>query len=55
MMFTIVIVLALVSLMGCAGLYFGTPRPRAQETWAIIALAPVFLLIFISIIGAEHG
>lgn len=53
-MLTIVFVLALLSLMGCAGLYFGTPRPRAQETWAILATTPVFLLIVIAIIGSHH-
>lgn len=53
-MIALVAVLGLLSLMGCAGLYFGTPRPRAQETWAIIALTPLFLLIFISLIGAHH-
>lgn len=54
-MTAIVIVLGLLSLIGCAGLYYATPRPRAQETWAIIALTPMFLLIFISIIGVQHG
>ena len=54
-MTAIVFLLAMVSLMGCAGLYFGTPRPRAQETWAIITLAPVFLLIFVALIGVHRG
>lgn len=51
----IAIVCAAVSLAGTAGLWFAPPRPRAQETWAIIALAPLFMLICLALIGASRG
>lgn len=53
-MIALTAVLGLASLVGCAGLYRATPRPRAQEAWAIVALAPVFLLVAIALIGATH-
>jgi hypothetical protein len=41
------LVCAAISLIGIVGLYLCPPRPRAQETWAIVALAPVFMLLFV--------
>lgn len=46
---TLIIVCALISLLGAAGLYLCPPRPRAQETWAIVALAPLFMLMFVAL------
>jgi hypothetical protein len=40
---------ALVSLIGVVGLATCPPRPRAQETWAIVTLAPIFMLVFVSL------
>lgn len=51
----IVVICALLSLVGTVGLWYAPPRPRAQETWAIIALAPLFMLVFIALIGASRG
>jgi hypothetical protein len=51
----IVVICALVSLVGTAGLWFAPPRPRAQEAWAFVALAPLFMLICLALLGASHG
>ena len=50
----IVLVLALLSLVGTVGLWFAPPRPRAQEAWAFVALAPLFTLVCIAAIGVSH-
>lgn len=47
-----IIYLGLVSLAGTAGLAFAPPRPRAQEFWATVALAPLFLLLCLIVTGA---
>lgn len=43
------LICAAISLVGAAGLYLCPPRPRAQETWAIVALAPLFMLVFVAL------
>lgn len=41
----LIIALLITSLIGTAGLRWGTPRPGAQEGWAILAIAPIFMLV----------
>jgi hypothetical protein len=44
----------LVSLVGTVGLYLAPPRPRAQEAWAILALAPLFTMVVLAmLVGAR--
>ena len=50
----VVLVCALLSLVGTVGLWYAPPRPRAQEAWAIVALAPLFMLICLAVIGVSH-
>lgn len=42
----IAVTLGAISLAGCAGLYACPPRPAQQETWAIVAITPIMLLLF---------
>jgi hypothetical protein len=43
-----IVALVIVSLVGCAGLTTCPPRPRAQEFWGTIAIAPLMILIAIA-------
>jgi hypothetical protein len=46
------LVLMAVSLVGIVGLRLCSPRPRAQEPWAIVAIAPIVALMTIAFLGA---
>lgn len=50
----VVLICALLSLVGTVGLWYAPPRPRAQEAWAFVALAPLFMLVCLAVIGATH-
>lgn len=43
--------LLVVALVGCAGLTTCPPRPRAQEFWATVAIAPLMILVAIVLLG----
>lgn len=48
------LLLAAVSLVGCAGLRLCPPRPAAQESWAIVAIAPIVLLATVALFGVTR-
>ena len=47
-----ILLLVTVSLIGCVGLWKGSTRPHAQEGYAILALAPLLLLVSLALLGA---
>lgn len=47
-----VLALCIISIVGCIGLTWGTPRPRNQEWWAIIAIAPVIVILSLAVLDA---
>jgi hypothetical protein len=49
------VLLGAISLSGCVGLWACPPRPCAQETWAIVIAAPIFILMMLLITGADLG
>jgi hypothetical protein len=50
----VIIGCVLVSLAGVLGLAFAPPRPRAQEAWATLAVAPLFTMIVLAMmVGAR--
>lgn len=50
-----VVTLAAISLAGCVGLWHCPPRPAAQEAWATVVLAPVFLLLMFAALTVAMG
>ena len=52
---TAVLILAAISLAGCVGLWRCAPRPAAQEAWATVVLAPVFLLLMFAALTVAMG
>jgi hypothetical protein len=44
----------LVSLAATVGLYLAPPRPRAQEAWAILALAPLFTMVVLAMLAGSR-
>lgn len=45
----------IVSLVGCAGITTCPPRPRAQEFWGFVALAPLFAIFFVLLLRVGHS
>ncbi len=52
MMF-LIIACIITSLIGLIGLTQCPPRPRAQETWAIVTVAPIIALVCLAMIGGR--
>ena len=48
------LVLLAVSLVGIVGLWICPPRPRAQESWAIVAIAPIVALTTMALLGVTR-
>lgn len=48
----LILILCVISIVGCIGLTYGTPRPRVQEAWGIVAVAPVIVILALSILDA---
>lgn len=47
-----IVAMLVISLVGCTGLTTCAPRPRAQEFWATITVAPLFILIGYIVLNA---
>ena len=50
-----IVTMIIASLVGCIGLTTCPPRPRAQEFWATVAMAPVFALLAVILLGLVNG
>ena len=48
------LLLLAVSLVGIAGLRLCPPRPAAQESWAIVAIAPIVVLATVAAFGVTR-
>jgi hypothetical protein len=46
--------LALWAILGTVGLANCHPRPRYQQRWAIITLAPIFGIVALAVLGASR-